>query len=165
MKTMISIDNGNCTACGICGTICPRHIIETFEEKEEKHTRVSQERMELCMVCGHCTAVCPSDAIRVEGLDFDAFKPVGTLEITEDGLLTLMEQRRSVRRYRDKPVPRETLNRIIEACHRAPTGTGRQSTGVLVIDKPETLETLSEMLHELYQGLDKATYRWHSRRV
>ena len=73
---MISIDNESCTACGICGTVCPRHIIETFEEKDEKHTRVSQVRKDLCMVCGHCTAVCPSDAIRVLGLDFDAFKPV-----------------------------------------------------------------------------------------
>ena len=155
---MISIDNESCTACGICGTVCPRHIIETFEEKDEKHTRVSQVRKDLCMVCGHCTAVCPSDAIRVLGLDFDAFKPVRPLEITEDGLLTLMEQRRSVRRYKDKPVPRETLNRIIEASHRAPTGTGRQSTGVLVIDKPETLEALSKMLHELYQELDKVLY-------
>lgn len=108
------------------------------------------------MPCGHCTAVCPGDAIRVEGLDFDAFKPVRPLEITEDSLLTLMEQRRSVRRYKDRPVPREILNRIIEGSHRAPTGTGRQTTGVIVIDKPETLEVLSKLLHELYQGLDKA---------
>jgi nitroreductase/NAD-dependent dihydropyrimidine dehydrogenase PreA subunit len=153
---MISIDNLKCTACGICGTVCPRHILETFEEEDEKHTRISREREGLCMVCGHCTAVCPSGAIRVEGLDFDAFKPVRPLDITEESLLALMEQRRSVRRYKDEPVPRETLNRIIESAHRAPTGTGRQSTGVLVVDKPETLQNLSKLLHELYQGLDKA---------
>ena len=108
------------------------------------------------MVCGHCTAVCPNDAIRVDGLDFDAFKTVNPLEITEDSLLILMEQRRSVRRYKDKPVPRETLDRIIEASRRAPTGTGSQSTGILVIDKAESLEALSKLLHEGYQALDKA---------
>jgi ferredoxin len=148
---MIIIDNEKCTACGICGTVCPRHILETFEEEDEKNTRVSREREGLCMICGHCTAVCPNGAIRVEGLDFDAFKPVRPLDITEESLLALMEQRRSVRRYKDEPVPRETMNRIIEAAHRAPTGTGRQSTSILVIDKPETLENLSKLLHELYQ--------------
>ncbi|MBW1690967.1 MAG: nitroreductase family protein [Deltaproteobacteria bacterium] len=38
-----------------------------------------------------------------------------------------MEQRRSIRRYKDKPVSRDILDRIIEAAHRAPTGTSRRS--------------------------------------
>jgi hypothetical protein len=47
------------------------------------------------------------------------------------------------------------LDRIMNACRRAPTGTGSASTGVLVIDQQESLDTLSGMLHELYQELDK----------
>ena len=153
---MINIDTETCTACGICGTVCPRHIPETVEEAGEKTTRISREREALCMGCGHCTAVCPNDAIRVEGLDVGGFTPVRPLEITEDRLLTLMEQRRSVRRYKDKPVPRDVLDRIMEASHRAPTGTGRQSTGILVIDRPETLKLLSDLAHGLYKDLEKA---------
>lgn len=153
---MISVDRGNCDACGICGTVCPRHILETIEENDQKYMLVSVDREGLCMVCGHCMAVCPRGAIQVDGLDLDAFKPIRPLEITEDNLLTLMEQRRSVRRYKDEPIPRETLDRIIEASRRAPTGTGRQSTGVIIIDNPESLETMSTLLHEFYQSLDKA---------
>lgn len=153
---MISIDKEKCESCGICGIVCPRHVLETLRENEKKQTRVSQEREGLCMVCGHCTAVCPNDAIRVNGLNFDAFKEVKPLDITGDSLLTLMEQRRSVRRYKDEPVPREMLDRIIEACRRAPTGTGSQSTGILVLDQTESLETLSKLLHGAYQELDKA---------
>ena len=152
----MKIDKEKCTACGICGIICPRHIPETIGEKDEKMTIVSKVREGLCLGCGQCISVCPSDAIRLEGMDFHDFKPIRPLEVTEESLLTLMEQRRSVRRYKDKPVPRETLNRIIEASRRAPTGSGSQSTGVLVIDKSESLETLSKMVHESYQGLDKA---------
>ncbi|MBW1804597.1 MAG: nitroreductase family protein [Deltaproteobacteria bacterium] len=153
---MIRIDKEKCTVCGICGTICPRHIPETTGEKDEKTTRVSQAREGLCMMCGQCMAVCPGDAISVDGMDYHDFKPVGPLDVTEESLLTLMTQRRSVRRYKDKPVPREILDRIIEACRAAPTGTASQSTGVLVIDKSESLEVLSKMLHQLYQDLNKA---------
>jgi nitroreductase len=108
------------------------------------------------MGCGHCSAVCPNDAITVEGFAPNDFKPVRPGEISEDGLLALMEQRRSVRRYKSKPLPREILNRIIAASRRAPTGTGRPSTGVIVIDRPEYLKALSGMVHEVYQGMEKA---------
>lgn len=153
---MIKIDKEKCNACGTCGIICPRHIPETIGENDEKLTMVSRVRGELCLWCGQCLAICPNDAIRLEGTDFRDFKPVRPLEVTEKNLITLMEQRRSVRRYKDKPVRRETLNRIIEASRRAPTGTGSQSTGVLIIDKPDSLEALSKIVHESYQDLAKA---------
>jgi len=153
---LISIDHTKCKACGICGTVCPRHILETTTKNDRKQTLVSQHREQLCMACGHCSAVCPNDAIAAQGLPLNDFKSVRPGEISRDNLLTLMEQRRSVRRYKDRPVPRETLDRIIGACRRAPTGTGRPSTGVLVIDQPEYLEALSGLIHDVYQGLEKA---------
>jgi len=153
---MIKIDKEKCTACEICGTVCPRHIPETIGEKGEKMTMVSKVRAELCLRCAQCIAVCRNDAIRLEGIDPHDFKPVRPLDVTEKSLITFMEQRRSVRRYKDKSVPRETLNRIIEASGKAPTGSGSQSTGVLVIDKPESLDVLSKIIHESYQDLAKA---------
>lgn len=152
---MITIDMKKCVACGTCGTVCPRHILETTEDNGKTHTRSSQSREGLCMMCGHCMAVCPNDAIHVEGLNGDAFIPLQPLEILSDDLLTLMTQRRSVRRYQDKPVPRQTLDRIIAACCRAPTGSGRSRTGIIVIDTPKALEVVSNQAHEMYRGLDK----------
>jgi len=153
---MISIDHSKCTVCGICGTVCPRRILETKEENGHKQTLVSQQRKQLCMACGHCCAVCPNEAISIQELDLKDFKSVRQRQISEDNLLIMLEQRRSVRRYKDKPVPRNILDRIIEAARRAPTGSGSPSTGVLVIDKPEHLKTLSELTHETYRGLEKA---------
>jgi nitroreductase/NAD-dependent dihydropyrimidine dehydrogenase PreA subunit len=153
---MIQIDLETCKACGICGHVCPRHITEVVEQDGKKINTVSPERLSLCMGCGQCAAVCPTSSIHVEGLEPDEFRPVRDLGMDEEALLTLMTQRRSIRRYRDKPVPRHVLDRIIEAAHRAPTGTARRSTGVLVIDKPEPLKTMSDLIYELYEGLDKA---------
>ena len=152
---MIRINNDLCNACGICGDVCPRHIPETIVQDDQKITIISQERLNLCMKCGHCTAVCPNQAIQVECLNEEEFNPLKKLDIDDNQLLTLMKQRRSVRRYKDKPVPRKMINRVIDAVHSAPTGTGRSTTGVIVIDNPKTLAAFSKLVYELYEGLEK----------
>jgi len=153
---MITIDKDKCTACGICGITCPRHIPETIEQGNQKVTIISTERLNLCMVCGQCEAVCPAQAIHVDNLAGEIFKPVPKLDLKEGQLLDLLKHRRSVRRYKDKPVSREILDRILEAAHIAPTGTGNRSTGVIVIDNPEMLKSLSERFFSLYGKLEKA---------
>ena len=57
---LVNIDQNLCTGCGFCGDICPRHIMETITQNDEKNVIVSPERSNLCMKCGHCVAVCPS---------------------------------------------------------------------------------------------------------
>lgn len=152
---LVTIDQKECKACGICGHICPRHIPETSENRDMKITQIAPERESLCMACGHCVAVCPNDAIQVEGLCSEQFTSVNALDMQDDQLLTLMRQRRSVRRYKSKPVPRETISQIIEAAHSAPTGVGRSGPRVIVIDNPETLAMFSELVYQLYEKLEK----------
>jgi nitroreductase/NAD-dependent dihydropyrimidine dehydrogenase PreA subunit len=152
---MIKINQDLCTNCGICGDVCPRHIPVTTENGNQKTTIISSERIGLCMKCGHCVALCPHRAIEVESLSEEEFAPVKALDIDEDQFLTLLKQRRSIRNYKDKPVPRQIINRIIEAAHSAPTGTARNATGIIVIDNPQTLATFSELVYELYERMEK----------
>lgn len=152
---IVRINQDLCKACGICGHVCPRHIPVTMENDNKKITMISSERIGLCMECGHCVSVCPNNAIQVEGLKSEEFAPFKELDIDDNQLLSLMKQRRSVRRYKDKPVPREIIDRIIDAAHSSPTGTGRRATGVIVIDNPKTLATLSELVYKEYEGLEK----------
>ncbi len=152
---MIRIDKDLCNACGICGHVCPRHIPVIIENDSKKITMISSERIGLCMECGHCAAICPNRAIQVGCLNEEEFTPVKELDIDDDQLISLMRQRRSVRRYKDKPVPRKIIDRIIDAVHSSPTGTGQRTTGIIVIDNPKTLVTFSELVYELYEGLEK----------
>ncbi|MBE9511079.1 MAG: nitroreductase family protein [Bacteroidetes bacterium] len=151
----VRINQELCNACGICGHVCPRHIPETINQENKKITMISSERIALCMECGHCVAVCPKHAIKVESLNEEKFISVKELNIDDNQLLSLLKQRRSIRRYKDKPVPREIINRIIDAAHSSPTGTGQRTTGIIIIDNPKTLASFSEHAYQVYEMLEK----------
>ncbi len=152
---MIRIDKELCKGCGICSDVCPRHIPETILKDDAKYTIISPERLNLCMECGHCMAVCPDRAIKVDALNENKFAQIEELGFDERQFLSLLRQRRSVRRYKNKPVPREVINRIIDAAQCSPTGSGRIATGVIIIDNPKTLSTISELIYKEYEGLEK----------
>lgn len=161
----LSINLDLCKACGVCSETCPRHIPETIEKEGEKVTTISQERIDLCMACGHCVAVCPNGAIQLNGMISKDYVAVKDHNITHNQLVTLMKQRRSIRRYKDQPVPRETIGQIIQAVQTSPTGTGSTSTGVIVIDNPQTLEKISDLIFDLYAKMEAGLKSPIGRRV
>ena len=55
-----------------------------------------------------------------------------------------IKARRSVRAYRDKPVPPEVLTRVLEAARMAPSGNNRQSWKFVVVTDTETRKKLAE---------------------
>ena len=60
-------------------------------------------------------------------------------------ILEELKARRSVRKYVDKPVPEELLEKIVEAGLYAPTGMGRQKAVILKITDPETVRALGKI--------------------
>ncbi|MBN1673279.1 MAG: nitroreductase family protein [Kiritimatiellae bacterium] len=58
--------------------------------------------------------------------------------------LDLVRQRRSVRRYAATPVPRERLERALEAARLAPSACNSQPWSFLVVDEPESKRRLAE---------------------
>lgn len=57
----------------------------------------------------------------------------------------MIRARRNVRRYADRPIPREHLDRIIEAGRRAPSSMNEQAWDFVLVTERERLRELSRV--------------------
>ena len=62
--------------------------------------------------------------------------------VTDGPLLRLVRGRRSVRRFKNGPVPRQVIARILEAGRHSPSGANRQPWRYIVIDDPAVKQAI-----------------------
>ena len=62
-----------------------------------------------------------------------------------DSVIGYIETRRSVRRYTDEPVTRETLEALVEAARWAPSGLNNQPWRFITIESREVLDNLAAL--------------------
>ena len=115
---MIQIDKEKCVACGACVRDCAVHVL-TAGVDGIPAVRPQDERF--CLNCQHCLAVCAHGAVTCNGVGF-----ADTLEIERvpDGATAaaLVRQRRSVRQWRNEPIPEDVWRRLVDSLAWMPTG-------------------------------------------
>lgn len=154
MKDQLTIIQDDCTLCGLCEEVCPIRIMKMNEEAD---ISLRQDRLHLCIKCGQCMAICPFQAIRVAGLSYDEdFFSLPAGPAAELPFHEMIKTRRAVRAFKDKPVPRELLEKIVEAISFAPPSfTPLKTELVVVADTAVIRQALPEMI-KVYDGLLKA---------
>jgi nitroreductase len=70
-----------------------------------------------------------------------------------EALMTLFKERRSIRRYRPDPVPREVIQQLLEAARWAPSASNRQPWTFIAVQDPATIQEVAK--HAAY-----AMVRW-----
>ena len=146
---MFSID-GNCVKCGLCADLCPAGIIKV---KEDGAPFVAEEVEGRCIRCGQCVSFCPKRACYL------GFQPQGERVLVDAGLMpsreageTLLRSRRSVRRFKDEPLPRELLERILETARYAPTASNSQEVRWIVSETRERTKAIASRVIEFFRG-------------
>lgn len=64
----------------------------------------------------------------------------------ENAVIENMITRRSIRRYKEGPVARETMETILECGINAPNGMNKQSWEVRVVDNPEVMDEIVRLM-------------------
>jgi len=148
-ETLHVVNPETCTGDGICAEVCPKQALEVVDER----AATVQARAGLCIACGQCVAVCPTEALHMPRLPDGGFHGLEKPGFGYEELLHFLQSRRSVRAFKDKPVPREVIEKILEAASTAPMGVPPHSTEVVVIDRREELDFLLGQLVADYDAL------------
>jgi nitroreductase/ferredoxin len=141
---LFRIDKRKCRRDGICVAECPVRIIELREDSPVPEPVEKAE--DFCIRCGHCVAVCPHGAFSHSEIAVKDCAPVNKdLKLSARHAEHFLRSRRSIRTYKDKPIEREKLQRLIEVARYAPTGTNSQRVEWLVLNSRERVRKAAGM--------------------
>lgn len=141
-----------CTGDGLCAAVCPEDALEMVDEK----AATVETRADSCIFCGQCVAVCPTESLKMPELPMEDFHRLEKMPFGYYQLLDFLKLRRSVRVFKDRPVERGVIEKILDAAATAPMGIPPHTTEVVVLDEPAELDFLLESLVKHYDGLIKA---------
>ena len=142
--TFIEANQQTCSQDGLCSAACPAKLINF---SPGAYPTPIADAEELCIRCGHCVAVCPSSSLLHAEIPLaNCPKVQPELFLNPEQCEQFLRSRRSIRNYRDKPVPRETLQELIELARYAPTGHNTQSVEWLVLSDREDLDKLVQIV-------------------
>ncbi len=138
---LLTVDENTCNRDGICAAVCPMGIIDFTKGQLPK---ASADAADLCIACGHCVAVCPTASISHVKMAAPDCPPVQKdFQLSARQCEHFLRSRRSIRTYRDKPVPREKITRLIKVASHSPSGHNAQSPLWRVIDSAAQVKKLA----------------------
>lgn len=140
--SLIVVDPQKCTRDGLCVTVCPSLLLELKDGAPTPSAVDGAE--EVCNNCGHCVAICPHGALSQRAMAADSCPPRQTALLPSgDAVVEMLRARRSVRAFRDEPVPAAVLEELLDVVHYAPTGSNRQQVRWLVVHDPAEVRRLA----------------------
>ena len=143
--SLLIVDPGKCRRDGLCVAVCPYKIIQ--QPEPEAVPALVPGGGEFCIRCGHCLAVCPHDAITLDGTTPESCPPAERDQKIKPAQLELfIRSRRSVRQFKDRPVDRDTIVRLIEIARYAPSGHNGQPVWWKVIHSPGEVSRLAGLV-------------------
>lgn len=145
----VNIDSDKCNACGICIETSAGCFM-TFDKRVEV---VADDKT--CVLCGHCVAACPTSAISHNMMDMSNFPEISKDKISTNDLLQHIRERRSHRAFTDKKIPKENLEKIVEAVRYSPTGHNEQTVELLIIQNPDRRKKFSNLGMDFYAATAK----------
>ena len=137
----IGVDKKTCKGDGRCAEICPLQILKMNAQGIPEFIPGGEE---LCINCGHCLAFCPPGSIKLSGMSSDRAMRLDPAVLPKpEQVELLLKGRRSIRLYKDEPVSRESVEKLLDIARYAPSGINRQPVNWLVVMGKEKVRELA----------------------
>jgi nitroreductase/NAD-dependent dihydropyrimidine dehydrogenase PreA subunit len=126
LMPLFTVNDTRCVRCGLCAEACPALIVRRPAQETLPAPIDGTEGS--CIGCGHCVAVCPTAALSHRLMSPEDCPPLREeWRLSPEGAEHFLRSRRSIRSYRDRPVERATLEKLIDIAAHAPTGHNSQT--------------------------------------
>ncbi|MFX1280064.1 MAG: nitroreductase family protein [Promethearchaeota archaeon] len=133
------IDFAKCSICKQCIKECPTNNY-SLDEKRQKVVY----NLKSCILCGHCIAVCPEDAILYENMKSRVFAIEDpTITTSQKAIHNLIASKRSIRRYKNKEVPQDVLDKVFDSMKYAPTAMNLRTLKCRLISGNQEIKEFS----------------------
>jgi nitroreductase/NAD-dependent dihydropyrimidine dehydrogenase PreA subunit len=151
--TLLIVDNEKCKKDGICAADCPMAIIKLENEEGPKIVPGGDA---FCLRCGHCVAICPHGALSHQEIPLESCVPLKKANrINADQAIQFLRSRRSIRFFKDKPLEKDTLKRLIEIGRYAPTASNSQLVEWTVFTDRQQIQEIAGLVIDWVKGILK----------
>jgi nitroreductase/NAD-dependent dihydropyrimidine dehydrogenase PreA subunit len=151
---LVTIDIKKCGKDGICIEECPFYLLRANADGIPEFIPGAEG---FCLKCGHCLAVCPNGAITLEGVSPKSCEAVSKhIPISEESVAQLIKTRRSIRVYKDRPVPRDVIEQLMNTVQYSPTAKNLQPVNWILADDRHKIHQMASLTIEWLQKLNMA---------
>ncbi len=144
---IFKVNEETCTKCGACADVCHLGIID-FQEKSfpKPFPEVSEQ---MCSKCSACLIVCPNESFIHRDVSYEECPKIdSTLNINYEQCAQLLKTRRSIRAFKDTPVPRDAILQAIETARFSANGGNFQTVQWLIIDDKDMIDNFRKVGNE-----------------
>ena len=156
----ITVSLDLCNGCGLCVTACSDFSLTLKDGKAVK----SNNALFGCIGCGHCMAVCPTGAIEIHGRTIspdDLFDlPPRDRIANYNQTLSLLQMRRSIRKFKNKTIEPESIEKILDAAGTAPMGLPPSDVSVMLLDSKEKTRAFAQDFCNYLEGMKWFVSDW-----
>ncbi len=157
---VISVNQELCTGCGTCVNICSDSGLTI----KNNIAAMSDTAVFGCIGCGHCMSVCPAGAIAIHGREIspdDMFDlPPKDSAAGYEQILSLYQRRRSIRKFKNRIVEPELIEKILTAAKTAPMGLPPSDVHVMVLNGKEQNRAFAKDFSDLLESMKWFVSGW-----